>query len=84
MRAGDKILAVYEVDRTKIIGFQHAACFIYQSAQRLEVALGFEQSLGGDDNLLAGIGQIAGKADPVGCAQLLTPRTNHFTNINDV
>ena len=84
MRARDEIMAAHEVDRTEIVGFKHAARVIDQAAQRLEIAFRFKQSLGGDDDLFAGIGQVARQANPVGCAQLLAARADDFADVDDV
>jgi hypothetical protein len=75
VRAGDEIIALDEVDRTQVIGFDHAAGnvgqVVDQAAQCLEIAFGFEQGLGREDNLFAGITQVVGQTNPVGSAQLL-------------
>ena len=73
-----------QIDRTEIVGFDFASGLVDQAAQRLQVAFRLEQGLGGDDHFLAGIGQVAGQADPVGGAQLLAAGADHFADVNDV
>ena len=84
VRSGDEVLAGSQIDRAQVVGFKLAACFIDQSAQCLQIAFRFEQGLGGDDDFLAGIGQVARQTDPVGGAKLLAARADDLANVDDV
>ena len=81
MRPGNKGPAAEHIDRSQVVRFDHAAGFVHHAAQGLEIAFRLEKRLGGNDDFLARIGEIAGQSDPVGDAQLLPARTDHFAYI---
>jgi hypothetical protein len=88
MGSGDERPAGGDADRTEVVGLEQAAGnraqFIGQAAQHLQVALRFEQRLRGNDDLLAGRGEIARQRQPVGGANLLPARADDFAEADDV
>jgi hypothetical protein len=88
VRSGDKRAAGGDIHCAEIVGFEAAAGDFAElgteAPQHFQVALGFEQCLCGKDDFLAGVGEVARQRQPVGDANLLAPRADHFTDVNDI
>jgi hypothetical protein len=70
--------------RTEVIGLDQSAGIAHQAAHGLEVALGFEQGLGGEHDFLAGGAQVLRQADPVGGTQLLAARADRLAEVDAI
>jgi hypothetical protein len=74
-----------DVHRAEVVGFEPAAGdfadFVSQAAQRLQVAFRFEQRLRRNDDLLAGVGEVARQPQPVGDANLLAARADDLADV---
>jgi hypothetical protein len=73
-----------DLDGAQIVRLDCALGFLEQAAQGLEVALRFEKCLCREDDVLAGVAQVARQAEPVLRAQLLAARANDFAEVNAV
>ena len=84
MRPGNERASGGNIHRAQIVGLDLAARLVHEAAQGLEIAFRFEQGLRGNDDFLAGVGQVTRQTDPVGNAQLLTARADHLADVDDV
>lgn len=84
IRPGDEGAPSQITHRPHVVGFDAMAVVVDHLAHGVEFVARFKQHLCGQHHLLAGVGQHVGDLEPVGQTQFVTPRTDRFTEIDDV